>query len=119
MGQPIIGASVSLRSPECHGVGALLAARSDGKPATIPTIIKKWPPSRRNGGRLRLGMGGRLHVGMVAAFASEWVAGFARNPQPSRSLTLADHHSRAAPLYLVDLRLLGRIGAKSAKSNRT
>src|SRR5215213_1835806 len=72
MGQPIIGASVSLRSPECHGVGALLAARSDGKPATIPTIIKKWPPSRRNGGRLRLGM--------VAAFASEWVAGFARNP---------------------------------------
>jgi signal transduction histidine kinase len=33
------------------------------------------------GGRLRLGMGGRLHVGMVAAFASEWMAGFARNPQ--------------------------------------
>ena len=33
------------------------------------------------GGRFGLGMGGRLHVGMVAAFASEWVAGFARNPQ--------------------------------------
>jgi hypothetical protein len=33
------------------------------------------------GGRFGLGIGGRLHVGMVAAFASEWVAGFARNPQ--------------------------------------
>src|SRR5215203_2226494 len=61
---------------ECHGVGALLAAHSDSKPATIPTTLKKWPPSRRNGwplwprngwppsrrngGRLRVGMGGRI-----------------------------------------------------------
>jgi hypothetical protein len=29
-------------------------------------------------------MGGRLHVGTVAAFASEWVAGFARNPHSLR-----------------------------------
>jgi len=48
------------------------------------------------GGRFRLGMGGRLHVGRVAAFASEWVAGFARNPHPLALTAGAEDRDRAS-----------------------
>ena len=55
-------ASLSLRREGrgCHGVGALLVARSDRKPATLP--IHPGHPSDDSF--------------LVPAFTSEWVAGF-------------------------------------------
>ena len=43
-----------------------------------------WPTSRRNGGRLQIGTVADIKSESPAGFASEYLAGLNRNPQPSR-----------------------------------
>lgn len=59
----------------------------------------EWPASSRNGGRHQ--------IGTLAGFASEWVAGFRRNPQKSEPLWIWKAWDRATG-QLVDWECGGR-----------
>jgi hypothetical protein len=54
----------------------------------------EWPASSRNGGRHQ--------IGTLAGFASEWVAGFRRNPQSPPSIS-------RTPMKLATERTTGRL----------